>query len=58
MLANGVWESRHIDGIEQWVCRNDNNLSIVECDDSEPFVEPWANKYPDQRAFKSTVKLK
>ena len=58
MLANGDWEDRHIDGIKQWVCKNDNNLSIEECDDSESFFEPWANKYPDQRAFKNTVKLK
>jgi hypothetical protein len=58
MLSNGAWEDRHINGIKQWVCKNDNNLSIEECDDSEPFVEPWTNRFADQRAFKSTVKLK
>jgi len=57
-LETSHWQKRIIDGVEIWVCDDDNTFQIQSGAQSRDFREAWTTVYPDPASRAYPVYLK
>jgi len=57
LIEESSWSSSRIDGIETWVCDNDQTFQIQLGEPSHGFSESWTEVYPDPLSSEYPVML-